>query len=105
MNRQFCREYAIELCESKWWEDLGAEEIVKVQLFQERLCVPFDIFHEAVERVFGRPVWTHEFAFVERPKEEYLGEREVPTFDEIVGLLPAEKTIVVMGGQDGRIVG
>jgi hypothetical protein len=48
--------------------------------------VPFDRFHQATEKVLGRPVFTHEFAF-NCIKEEYLGIREAPTFDEIVGLL------------------
>ena len=26
------------------------------------LCGPFDEFHRYVEKILGRPVWTHEFA-------------------------------------------
>jgi hypothetical protein len=32
------------------------------ELFTDRLFMPFDLFHEGVEELLGRPVWTHEFA-------------------------------------------
>ena len=95
MDKQFSEEYAKELYESKVWETWNAEQIVRVQLFQNRLCVPFEIFHKATEEVLGRPVWTHEFAFVERLKREYLGVCKPPTFEEIIDLLPVGKIDVV----------
>ena len=57
--------------------------------------MPFSVFHEAVEKVLDRPVWTHEFALPERLRAEMLGERSAPTFKEILDLIPAEKKIVI----------
>ncbi len=36
-------------------------EIAKYQLFERILMVKFDKFHEGVEKLLGRPVYTHEF--------------------------------------------
>ena len=47
---------------TRWWERATAEETVAFQLFEERLCCPFDVYHAAIEVVLHRPVWTHEFA-------------------------------------------
>ncbi len=52
---------AIHLYESKWWLDRTAREICDVQLFTVELCMPFALFHEAIEACIGRPVYTHEF--------------------------------------------
>ena len=38
-------------------------------MFESKLCMPFSIFQEAVEKTLGRPVWTHEFAFYGIKKE------------------------------------
>lgn len=55
-------EEAIAKFDTGWWKDATPEEIVEFQLYEERLCMPFSDFHAAVERVMGRPVFTHEFA-------------------------------------------
>lgn len=88
-------EQAIAIYESKIWETWTDEEIVKFQLFTPLLCMPFDKFHEAVEIVLNRPVWTHEFADSDSLRKEYLGERKAPTFEEIVSIIPEEKRIIL----------
>lgn len=95
--KQFSQEQAVAIFEDGEWKDWTPEEIVKVQLFQDRLCLPFDIFHQAVEQVFGRPVWTHEFANQQRLIDEYLGDRPMPTLEEIIALIPEEKRIITFG--------
>ena len=75
---------AIQLYESNFWENMTFEERAKFQLFEPLLCMPFDVFHEAVEKTLGRPVWTHEFGSLGKLKEEFLGERPAPTFGEIM---------------------
>ena len=55
------KEEASALCESKFWEVLDYEERAKFQVIQEEPCMPFDVFHEAVERYLERPVYTLEF--------------------------------------------
>ena len=93
--QQLTEEQAIAIHESKMWEKWSNEEIVRFQLFQERLCVPFGRFHEAVEKVLDRPVWTHEFAFKQRLIDEYLGKRSKPTLEEIINLIPVDKRIII----------
>lgn len=85
---QLTQEQAIELFNSKTWESWSLEERAKFQLFQERLCMPFPVFHEAVENLLGRSVWTHEFADQEGLIKEYLGDKPKPSFGEIFSMIP-----------------
>jgi hypothetical protein len=89
------REAAIALADSGWWKDKGVEEICDVQLFTEELCMPFSDFHKAITEALGRPVYTHEFGLdYDGLVAEYLGDRAAPTLEQIIGLLPADKTIL-----------
>ena len=83
-------EEAVALYDSEFWKDMTYRERATFQLFEERLCMPFDVFHEAIEKTLGRPVFTHEFAF-DGIKKEFLGEKPAPTFEEIIGLIPEKK--------------
>lgn len=94
--RQLTEKEAIKFAESKIWESWNDEEIVRFQLFQELLCMDFSRFHEAMEKVLNRPIFTHEFAFEENLMEEYLGIRQKPTFEEIINLIPEEKRIFII---------
>jgi hypothetical protein len=91
------KQQAIDLYESKFWEGMSMEEIAKFQLFEDKLCMPFDIFHEAIEKVLNRPVFTHEFAYSDNLKKEMLGEKPAPDFDDILNLIPENKRIIVIG--------
>ena len=93
--RQLTEEQAIALAESGEWKDWTLEEVAKFQLFQTRLCIPFDLFHEAIEHTLERPVYTHEFADVGRLQAEFVGENDPPTLQEIIELIPEEKRIVL----------
>jgi hypothetical protein len=64
------REDAIALSKSGFWKEMTLEAIVRFQLFEDLLCMPFNVFHEAVEKVLGRSVWTHEFAEPDRLRSE-----------------------------------
>lgn len=90
---------AISLYESRFWESLSFRDRAKFQLFEERLCMPFDVFHEAIQKSLGRPVYTHEFTSSNqaRLQREFLGEEFAPTLDDIIALLPADKRIVIVG--------
>lgn len=61
---------------------------------EQKHCIDFPAFHKATEEVLGRPVYTHEFADRDRLVEEYLGTREIPTMDEIIGTLPKDKLVI-----------
>ena len=71
------KEKAIELYNSNWWEGLSHREIAEFQLFTAELSCPFDVFHEAVEKSLGRPVFTHEFGLnYDGICKEFLGEKD-----------------------------
>lgn len=92
---QLTKEQAIKMYESDVWQTWSSEQVVRFQLFQKRLCMPFSNFHRCIEEVFGRPVFTHEFGNRDEMIKEYLGEKDMPTIDEIINLIPAEKRIVI----------
>jgi hypothetical protein len=91
------REQAKELGESGFWAELTPREIAEFQLFTEQLCMPFGVFHKAIEEVLGRPVWTHEFARADSLRAELRGDKGQPTLDEIIDLIPEDKRIIVVG--------
>lgn len=90
------KEKAIELYDSNWWEGLSHRDIAEFQLFTAELCCPFDVFQEAVEKSLGRPLFTHEFGLnYGGICKEFLGEKEPPTMNEILHMIPQEKLIIV----------
>ncbi len=95
--RQLTRKEAIAFFDGKCWEGWTHAKITHFQMGQDKLCIPFAIFHEAIEKTLGRPVYTHELGLArKRLLAELGGEVEAPTIDEILGLLPAEKLVVVV---------
>ena len=95
--KQLTKKEAIEIHDSEIWKTWTKEKIAYFQLKQDRLCVPFDVFHESVEYCLKRPVYTHEFGSLNR--EGLIAELEekkvAPTIDEIIGMLPKDKTIII----------
>ena len=90
-------EQAIALYDSKFWETMSYKERAMFQMWEERLCMPFDIFQEAVEKALGRPVFTHELALnAEGIKKELLGEKAPPSPAEVLALIPKEKQVVLV---------
>lgn len=89
------KEQAVALAETEWWKGQSAHDIVMFQLFEERLCMDFGDFHEAMEQALHRPVWSHEFAFADNLKREFLGDRPAPTMEEIINLIPEDKRIIL----------
>ena len=91
------REQAIALGETRFWESMTPREIATFQLHEPLLCMPFDVYHGAMEKALGRPVWTHEFgsAGVEGLKAELRGDLPPPTMEEIIALVPADKRMVI----------
>ena len=90
------KDNAIALADTKWWVGKGCREIFKIGMFTQELCLPFDVLHKAVEESLGRPVWTHEFGLnFDGLCQEFLGERDAPSLQEIMDQIPAEKRIIV----------
>lgn len=48
--------------ENHWWLSKDKRVLAYHQLKNDRLMVPFGEFHEALEVLLDRPIWTHEFA-------------------------------------------
>lgn len=92
------KDKAIELAKTGWWESCTHREIAEFQLFTKELCLPFDKFHEAIEKTLCRPVWTHEFG--NRLVAEFLGERDAPSLADIMNLIPSEKRCFVVLGEE-----
>ncbi len=92
------QQQALVLFNSGWWRGLEPRQVVGFQLFENRLCMPFGEFHEAVEKVLGHSVWTHQFGAVgvEMLRREFLGEAPAPTFAQILELIPADKRVLVV---------
>jgi len=97
------REEAITKNNSKWWLNKSAKEIVDFQLYEDRLCMPFDEFHKAMEFALNRPVFTHEFADAKTLKEEYEGKRKydgiIPSIKRVAG----DKPILIMNSETGLV--
>ena len=81
------REEAIEKAKTKWWVGLSDYEIVKFQLYEPLMCMPFDLFQEAVENTLQRPVWMHEFADPDSLKKEFEGKIKTPNIQNIIDKL------------------
>lgn len=48
-------EEAKALYDSKFWEPLTLAERAHFQINERRLCMPFPVFHEAVEKAMDKP--------------------------------------------------
>lgn len=51
--KQLTKQQAIQIGESKVWQTWTPQQIAKFQYLQEKLCVPFSLFHKSVETVLG----------------------------------------------------
>ncbi len=92
LQKSIGRPRASAMVESKWWLVRRPRQIARVQLFTVELCVPFGIFHQAMEVSLGRPIWIHEFGLnLENLIQEFLGERDAPTLEEILATVPEGK--------------
>ncbi|WP_089612446.1 hypothetical protein [Dehalobacterium formicoaceticum] len=65
------KEETIAKAESRWYEGKSPQEIVEFQLYEDRLCMPLELYQEAVAKVLGRPVFTHEYKEPEKLIAEY----------------------------------
>lgn len=93
---QFTQEEAIKFAESKAWEDMTHRQRATFQLYQDKLCMPFSVFHESVEKALGRPVFTHEFGRnVDGLKKELAGLQGAPTLEDVINMIPREKRLLI----------
>jgi hypothetical protein len=94
-RRQLTEEEAIALHRSGRWQKWTDVQRAKFQLFQRRLCMPFEEWHRCMEVALDRPIWTHEFAFHASLIEEWYGKIPAPTMQQIIDKINCAKTIIV----------
>ena len=83
-------------------EPLTLRERAELQLSQRRLCMPFDMFHEAIEAALDRPVQTLEMGLnMGGLRKELTGDAPPPTFADILGLVPEGKPVILVAAQAG----
>ena len=93
----FTKEQAIAMCENETWKNMTYRERALFQMTVKRLCMPFEVFHEAIEKTLGRPVYTHEFGMNwEGLMDELINGKTAPTPQEIFDMLPKDKKIVTV---------
>jgi hypothetical protein len=86
------KEDAVALHDSRAWEKWSPRRRAIFQLRCNRLCMPMAVFHEAIEKAAGRPVWTHELAMNrDGLYDEIVRGKPAPTMEEIIGMLPMEE--------------
>jgi len=91
------QEQAIALAKSEFWKEMTHEEIAKFQMINKRLCMPFEVFHEALEKALGRSVWTHELGVnFDGLADELFDGAPAPSFEEIVEMIPENKRMLVV---------
>jgi hypothetical protein len=88
---QLSKKQAQAVLESRVWEKWTDIQLLRFQLFQKNLCMPFGKYHTTIERYLGRPVYT---STIDHQKDklirEIFGSTEQPTINEIYNLIPAE---------------
>lgn len=92
---QLTREQAIAFSESRAWQKLDAKARALFQMEQDRLCMPFEEFKKAVEETLDRQVFTHELNKAGL-LAELQGKALAPSLADILAMLPADKTVVVV---------
>ena len=88
---------AVQLGESRWWEDVSPECLVRFQLFTEEICCEFQVFHRALETCLGRGVSVHELGSegMDNIRREFLGEKTMPSLGDIIKIIPEEKRLLI----------
>jgi len=94
--KELTREQALALYDSGFWQTMTYEERAKFQMLNDRLCMPFDVFAEAITKYLGRPIYTHEYGLNREGlmKEVFKG-APPPTLDEIINLIPKDKLVIL----------
>ena len=98
MRERICigEEAAIALADAEFWKPLTHRQRAEFQMQVTELSMPFEIFHEALEKTLGRPVFTHELGLnFDGIFDELFNGKKSPTMQEIIELIPEEKRIVL----------
>lgn len=94
--KQLTTEEAIEFHDSDAWKELDFGQRARFQMSQKKLCMPFSVFHEAIEKTLGRPVFSHEFGMnYDGISDELFKGAAPPTIKEIMGMIPVDKRLIL----------
>ncbi len=90
MSGRLNRDQAVALYDSEFWRYLNAEERACFQLTVGRLCMPFLIFHQAVELCLNRRVTAAEYLRPRLLLNELTGNLPAPPIEDILSLVPQD---------------
>ena len=97
MSEYMTEAECIAFSENKTWEPMTFRQRAEFQMLTERLCMPFDVFHEAISKALGRDVYTHEFGLNwDGLKAELFDGGPAPTLKDILEMIPADKRVIVV---------
>lgn len=95
--KQLTKEEAITLFESGIWKEWTDIKLAWFQLNQNKVCVEWSRFAEAIEAVLGRSVYTHEFGLNKQGLiDEFMGIVSPPSIDDIIAMIPVGKELIVI---------
>ena len=95
MTEQLTKKQAQYLNDVGAWWDWTDEQVVRFQLFQKKLAMPSYRFHEALEVVLKRGIYLREYSQRDKLCEEYLQSNTMPTFQEIIQMIPEDKRFII----------
>lgn len=90
MSSRLSRNQAAALYDSQFWRFLNAEERARFQLTEDRLCMPFPVFQQAVEICLNRRVGVVEYLRPRLLLDELSGSVPAPSVEDILELVPPE---------------
>jgi len=71
------------------------DRVAELRLLSGPLEIEFDLVHQRIEELVGRPVWTHELANFEQLVDE-VRSGETATFADVMGKVPNGKELFVV---------
>lgn len=97
--------------DNHWWESEDLRELAYYQIAEPVLMCEFSDFHKGIERLLGRPVWTHEFGvnmdgLREEARKAYAGtfteeERKIATRKGFESIAKMGKPFIAMVNTEG----
>lgn len=84
---QLSSKEAIVLSGTRFWVNLTTRQIAEFQLGQELLCMPLEVYQNALSVELGRPVYTHELYNPGKLREELYNRHAASSLDEVVAEL------------------
>ena len=92
---------ACPTCVANWPQRKPAQDMTieekthELDLLSGVLEVPFQLAHERIEEIMGRPVWTHELANFNQLKHELLTGHKA-SMEDILDKFPSVANVIVV---------